>query len=231
MDKTIPRLFSRARALLAIAKASASASTLSIVLGGLPSPALAADDPAASPDPGDVQNRAPHLIFGGGVGYANHWGRTVAVDAVTGASTPANEFSEHGLALNAFADVSAIELGHGSLGASAAFTVALPKIFMNVALVPRYRLFFPLAGATVRSIEPWLGLGVAFAFRDHIGEGFYLWVPVTAGCDFQLGSKGLYGGIGVDLDMANPKGVNRGSAGKEHMDNVVVLLRLGYRVL
>jgi hypothetical protein len=231
MDTNIPRLFSGARSLLAIAKASASASTLSIVIGGLPGSALAAEDPHIPVEPVYVQERAPTLLFGGGVGYANHFGRTVSVDAVTGASTPANKFHEHGIALSAFADASAIQLGHGDLGVAAAFTVALPKTFMNVALVPRYRLRFSLAGATVRSIEPWAGLGVAFAFRDHLGKDFYLWLPISAGCDFQLGASGLYGGIGIDLNYVNPKGVDHGAAGEAHLDNLVVLLRLAYRVL
>lgn len=230
MDSKTPRLFSRARSLLALAKASASASTLSIVLGGLPSAALAADDPVTSADPGHAQDRAPNLIFGGGVGYANHFGRTVSVDAVTGASAPANKFRKHGVALSAFADASAIQLGRGNLGVSAAFTMALPKTFMNVALVPRYRLRFPLAGATVRSIEPWVGLGVAVAFQEYLDKDFYLWLPLNAGCDFQLGASGLYGGIGVDVNMVNPKGVDHGSAGEDHLNNVVVLLRLAYRV-
>lgn len=230
MDRTFPRLFSRVRSLLGIAKASAGASTLSIVLGGLPCAALAADDPVTAIDPAHAQEHAPNLIFGGGVGYANHYGRTVTVDAVSGASTPSHKFHEHGLALSAFADASAVQLGRGNLGVSGAFTIALPKTFMNVALVPRYRLRFPLAGATIRSVEPWAGLGVAVAFRDHMGKDFYLWLPLSAGCDFQLGSNGLYGGIGVDVNTVNPKGVNHGAAGKDHLDNVVVLLRLAYRV-
>jgi hypothetical protein len=230
MDSKKPRLFSRARSLLALAKASASASTLSIVLGGVPSAALAADDPVGAVDPDHAQDRAPSLIFGGGVGYANHFGRTVSVDAVTGASTPANEFSDHGVALSAFADASAIQLGRGNLGVSAGFTIAFPKSYKNVALVPRYRLRFPLAGATIRSIEPWVGLGVAVAFQKYMDKEFYLWLPLTAGCDFQLGASGLYGGVGVDVNMVNPKGVDHGAAGKDHLDNVVVLLRLAYRV-
>jgi hypothetical protein len=230
MDSKSPRLFSGVRALLALAKASASASTLSIVLGGLPSAALAANDPMGAVDPDHAQERAPNLIFGGGVGYANHYGRRVTVDAVTGASAPSNKFHEHGVALSAFADASAIQLGRGNLGVSGAFTMTLPTSYMNVALVPRYRLRFSLAGTTIRSIEPWIGLGVAVAFREYFDEDFYLWLPLTAGCDFQLGSKGLYAGLGVDVNTVNPKGVDHGAAGTDRLDNVVVLLRLAYRV-
>lgn len=230
MDTKSSRLFSPVRTLVALAKAGVGASALSIVLGGHPTAAWAADDSATSAGPGRAEDRAPSLIFGGGVGYANHYGRTVSVDAVSGASTPTHKFHENGLALSAFADASAIEVGRGNLGVSAGFTIALPKTFMNVALVPRYRLRFPLAGATIRAVEPWLGLGVALAFRDHLGKDFYFWLPVTAGCDFQLGAGGLYGGIGLDVNTVNPKGVDHGSAGEDHLDNVVVLLRLAYRV-
>jgi hypothetical protein len=230
MDRTIPGLFSRVRSLFALAKASAGASALAIVLGGPPSAALAADEPVTSADPRHTEDRAPNLIFGGGVGYANHFGRTVSVDAVTGASTPANGFHHHGVALNAFADASAVQLGPGNLGVSAGFTIAFPKSYKNVALVPRYRLRFPLAGTTIRSIEPWVGLGVAVAFQKPMDKEFYLWIPLTAGCDFQLGANGLYGGIGVDVNTINPKGVDRGAAGTDRLDNVVVLLRLAYRV-
>lgn len=230
MDTKISRLLSPVHWLAAISKAGLGASTLSMVLGGAPSVALAADDAPATVNPAPAADRAPSLIFGGGVGYANHWGRTVTVDTVTGASTPANKFRRQGVALNAFADVAAIELGRGNLGVSTEYTVALPKRFMSVALVPRYRLYLPLAGATVRSVEPWLGLGVAFAFRDTIDEDFYLSFPLTAGCDFQLGQGGLYGGVGVDFTMINPKGVDHGSAGEDHLDSLVVLVRLAYRV-
>lgn len=231
MDTT--RLFSRMRSLLTIAKAGACASTFSMVLGGLPCAALAANDPMAEASPGQAQDHTPSLVFGGGVGYASHFGRTVSVDAVTGASTPAHEFREHGVALSAFADASAIQLGRGNLGVLTGFTITFPETFKTVALVPRYRLRFALADATIRSAEPWLGLGVALAFRDHIRSrnDYFLWFPVSVGCDFQLGSGGLYGGIGVDVNMVNPKGVDRGAAGEDHLNNVVVLLRLSYRVL
>lgn len=226
---TTPRLLSPLRSFLAIAKAGVGASTLSIALGGLPSAALAADEPVTSVQPGPAQDRAPNLIFGGGLGYASHWGRTVTVDAVSGASTPSNKFHKQGLAMNTFVDASVVEIGRGNLGVSASFTIAMPKTFMNVALVPRYRLRFPLAGAAIRSIEPFAGLGVAFAFRDNIDKDVYVTVPISAGCDFQLGSDGVYGGVGLDLNLANPKGVKHGSS-EDHLDNAVVLLRVGYRV-
>ena len=100
---------------------------------------------------------------------------------------------------------------------------------MNVALGPRYRLYFPVAGTTVHSVEPWLGLGVAFAFRGGTGTDYYLWLPISAGCDVQLGRTGLYGGVELDVNMANPKGVKHGPT-EDHMNNLVVLARLAYRV-
>jgi hypothetical protein len=195
--------------------------------------ALAADDPVAPGDRSEARHQSPELDLGGGVGYANHWGQSYDVDAVTGASAPVvqgSHFSKRGIAMKAFADLAAVDLGHGNLGLTAGLTLALPTTFMNFALQPRYRLRFPLMGTTVRSHEPWLGLGVAFAFREKLDKNFYLWLPLSAGCDLALGSDRLYAGIAIDFNSVNPKGVTRTPPYDEHMDNFVVLLRLSYRV-
>jgi hypothetical protein len=217
------------RSPLTLPKASLLASTLSVVLAGLPSAARAADDAVAPADIGNTRRRSPNLILGGGVGYANHWGKSYEVDTVTGASTPVNSFSERGVAMNAFADFAAFDLGPGNLGLTTGFTLALPKTFMNFELEPRYRLRFPLMGTTLRSVEPWAGLGVAFAFREKIDKNYYLWFRVSAGCDLALGSDRLYAGIAVNYDMGNPRGVTR-TTYEDHMNSFAVLLRLSYRV-
>jgi hypothetical protein len=196
------------------------------MLAGLPSPAFAADGPASEIDAG---RHSPDLIVGGGVGYAHHYGRTLEVDAVSGATTPTKSYSKPGIALNAFADVAAFDVGRGDIGFSAGFTLALPTTFMNVALVPRYKYHYRLPGATLRSIEPSLGVGVALAFRDAIDSHYYLWLPLSAGCDFALGKGGLLAGIAVDVNMINPKGV-KSSGHDQHMNDIVALVRLSYHM-
>jgi len=221
------------RSLPTLRKASISASTLLIVFAGLSPAALASDDP--------VSHQSPNLILGAGVGYAYHWGQSYDVDAVSGASAPpvkGSGFTEHGIAMNAFADFAAIDLGRGNLGVQTGFTLTAPKTFMNFALEPRYRLRFPLTGGTVRSIEPWAGLGVAFAFREKIDRNYYLLlVPLSIGCDLALGSERLYAGVAAHLNYGNPKGVKNTVLISDqphqydvHMDNLEFLVRLSYLV-
>ena len=218
------------RALLTLSRPILITAALLVLWSGLPAPALAAGDPVAPVEMGDIRRRTPNLILGGGAGFANHWGKSYQVDTVTGASTSVNSYSKRGMAMNAFADLAAVDVGRGDLGVTAGFTLTLPSAFMNFALVPRYRLHFPLKGTTLRSVEPWMGLGVAFAFREKIDKDFYLWLPLSAGCDLALGSDGLYAGVAIDINQINPKGVNRTSTYEDHMDNLVVLVRLSYRV-
>lgn len=224
----------RLRPTLSSARLSALA-LLNVFPGVCPS-ARASD--RSSPDDADAGTRSPHLILGGAVGYVKHWGQAYDVDVVSGASAPAvpgSDFNESGVALNAFADFAALDLGPGNLGVTTGFTWAAPKTFMNIALEPRYRFHFPLANTTLRSIEPWAGLGVAFAFRDRIDKDRYLWIPLSAGCDVAVGSKRLYAGVAVDFNTINPRGVTRTvtSSGERHdyeahIDNFAVLLRLSY---
>lgn len=227
------------RSWLGLPHTRVSALALLSASAGISSAAIAADDRAPAGDPGGA-HRSPNLTLGAGVGYANHWSKSYEVDVVSGASAPpvqGSNYSESGIAMNTFADFAAVDLGRGNLGLTAGFSLTAPKTFMNIALVPRYRWRFPLMGTALRSVEPWVGLGVAFAFRDRIDKDYYLWLPLSAGCDVALGSERLYAGVAVDLNTINPKGTTRHVtiSGERHqydarMDNLAVLLRLSYLV-
>jgi len=227
------------RSRLSLPRANISALTLLNAYVGVSPAALAASDPVAPVDIGDAQ-KSPKLMLGVGVGYARHWGQSYDVDVVSGASAPpvnGSQYGENGVAINAFADFAAVDLGHGNLGLLTEVTLAVPKTFMNLALEPRYRFRFPLMNTTVRSVEPWVGLGIAFAFREKIDKDYYLWLPLVAGCDFGFGSKRLYAGFAVEFNTINPKGVTRTQtvSGERrdydaHMNNLATYLRLSYRV-
>lgn len=220
-------------------QANVSALALSSAFVGGSLPALAVGDSLEPSNAGDVQ-QSPNLILGVGVGYANHFGKSYEVDVVSGASAPpidGNRYSRSGFATNLFADFAIVDLGSGNLGLAAGFTVAAPDPFMNFAIEPRYRFRFPLTGSILRSLEPWGGLGLAFAFREKIDSNYYLWLPLSLGCDVGLVSKRLYAGVAVDLNTINPKGTRRGVivSGVRHdydarMDNIAVLVRLSYLV-
>jgi hypothetical protein len=59
-----------------------------------------------------------------------------------------------------------IPLGPGNLGVRMFLDASGPGPFYELALVPRYRIPFVLGTEGLRSVEPWLGIGLGVDFKD-----------------------------------------------------------------
>ena len=159
---------------------------------------------------GECAMDAPGLI-GVGAGFSFHAGRTMVVDAVSGATSTTSideEFYEPAAALGAFLDMG---LADSSIGPGASFGIRMgldvsrPGPFYGVSVMPRYRLSIAQEGDTLKSVEPWIGFGFGFQSVHGLSSDVYLSLPGALGCDLQLLFSGFYIGAVIDVTL-NPLG-------------------------
>lgn len=189
---------------------------------------------------GEQRARAPNIIIGGAIGYAQHFGKTSQVDAVTGASTQIAErdFNDPGVALGVFADFGLINAGPGNIGLTTTFFASMPHVYLEVGLSLRYRMRFRTNAGVLRAVEPYIGFGGLFAFDGGFDWDYYFIIGPSIGCEFELFVPSLYLGLGFDINVVNPVGhsTNETVGGTEYtmerrMDDVIGVIKLSYRFL
>ncbi len=185
------------------------------------------------------RTQAPNLIIGGSAGYAHHFGTVAQIDGVTGASTQVDDrsFADPGFGLGFFLDFGFVDAGPGNIGLTASFLASVPTVYLEVGLSLRYRMRFETRRASrLRAVEPFVGFGAWFAFREEQMSDFYLIIGPSLGVDLELGPPGLYVGFSLDINVVDPVPVTTtetvGGYPVEiewRLDDVVGALRIGYR--
>lgn len=155
-------------------------------------------------------NSTPSGAVGISTGPSIHNGRTHVVDGITGATQTETIQNWSTYAFNA---AIILDMGiptsayglDGTFGVRILNDVSIPKKIFSQALLARYRFQFNLSGASLHSIEPWVGIGIGFFFVPAVSEDVFVQLPIAAGCDFGVGDQWL---ISTDLQLnsMNPVG-------------------------
>lgn len=201
-------------------------------------PPSGAQPPGKSPKP-RAANRALDLYLGLSVGYGHHISKTTELDAASGASPVVDDraINDPGVALGAVADLAVFRAGPGDVGLQLTFQATLPGPYFDFGFVPRYRFRFPVRSRVLRSVEPWIGTGLALGFIDRIDSQVYLLWGVSLGCELNLGARNLYLGFVADIWPVNLVGTQHSVTvgGTEHRyqqryDSFLFRVVLSYRV-
>jgi hypothetical protein len=179
----------------------------------------------------------PRIIVGVTAGYSNHFGKAM-VDGVSGASQVSSKVTDHGASLGIFADFGLFRVGPGDLGLTTVFQVSVPHIYYDTGLWLRYRMDFATNSPQVPSVSPWVGVGATISFDErYLPQPFVMAPAVTLGCDVETNVPGLFFGVGLDIDMVDPRPVTTTGTfeGIEksyriRRDRITSLFRLSYRV-
>ena len=169
-----------------------------------------------------------HGMIGAQLGFSFHTGRTVPVDAVSGATSQKNtdEFSGPAGTISPVVDFglpTSDRLARGTFGMRLYGNFSMPGRYMEFVFMPRYRLKFDVDREKLFSVEPWMGIGISFAFLERMNNGPFTSFPLVIGCDFQIIVPNLYMTMQLDVSMLNPWG-----PGQKHYDNFMFKMGLAY---
>lgn len=144
-------------------------------------------------------------VVGASAGFNLQTGRSVAIDAVSGASdVDTNEFTDAGFTGGLVLDLALEPAGRGSLGVHAYLDATGPGPFFALGVMPRYRRPLGLGRGVLRAFEPWAGIGVGVEIKDDVSERFITF-PFGLGCDLRL-ALGAVVTTEIDVTMINPWG-------------------------
>jgi hypothetical protein len=158
-------------------------------------------------EPRDV----PSGLVGAAGGLAFHSGRTVVVDATSGASTRNDEdvFLEPAFAGGPLVDLGFAPAGRrlqGTFGLRLQFDASAPGPFFAAASLLRYRRELTVDRGALTAVAPWGGIGVALQWAGRPDGSPFLSFPLSLGCDLELIAPGLFVGLQLDVSMMNPLG-------------------------
>lgn len=182
----------------------------------------------------------PRVMLGGALGVSDHFGKSVSVDAVSGASVqlPDEKVNDVGAAVGGYGDFGLVRLGPGDLGLQLLFLASFPQRYIDIGFVPRYRFLLKTGRTGIPTVEPWLGGSLFLTFEDRFSKDFYFMFAGALGCDISLGKTGWVLGLAVYINAVNPFPVKETVEinGESHRlshrrDSVIGLLNFAYRVL
>ncbi len=181
----------------------------------------------------------PNLSVGVSAGFVDRFGKTVHVDAASGATASSHEktFNEPGAGVSVGADAGLIRLGKGDLGLGLGFFASFPSVYFDLGLIPRYRLHLATRRAKITGVEPWLGFPMFLSFEDRFSKDLFFSIGGSLGCDLALGERGFLLGLTIHATMVNPVPV-RHTMEIQHepytqetrTDSVFALIHFGYRI-
>jgi hypothetical protein len=178
-----------------------------------------------------------HGTAGGAFGYAYHHTLYTALDATSGATSASDreDRRQSGAAVSLFADLGLFGLGPGTVGLRADGSFTAPGPYYAVSAMPRYRLEIPYDGEVVRSLDPWIGVGIAGVFPEALhGDGFLV-LALSVGLDFEVVSEDAMVGLRLDMNKFTILGTTAalapGAAARYDavMSNIDLLVVVGRR--